>query len=414
MSHSHKVTEFPEGTMAETSDGALASLVNAADRLEALSQTGLLDSPAEEAFDRITRLTARLLNVPVSLVSLIDARRQFFKSQVGLASPWQDRRETPLSYSFCQHVVGTGLPLIISDARQDARVKDNPAISDLGIVAYVGVPLRNTGGHVLGALCALDGEVRRWTPDQVAMLSDLGAIVMAEIARRENDRQLADQLRESEERLRLALERQTLLMHEVGHRVKNSLQLVASLLGMQARNGVNPEVTRALSDAETRIHAIAGVHDQLWHSGDFSSIDLGAFIAGLCTAVQKTTPSHTIRYARPADTLKVAADVAVPAGLLVNELVTNAVKHAYPDGTGEVRIELTPLPPHGFRLEVADDGCGLPPKAEGKRPAHGLGLRLIDGLVRQVHGTLRTETIHTGADRPGTRFILEAAPAPSA
>ncbi|MCB0188137.1 MAG: GAF domain-containing protein, partial [Caldilineaceae bacterium] len=100
----------------------------AIERRQALLATGLLDSPPEAEFDRLTRLACRLLHVPVSLISLVDDQRQFFKSAQGLAEPWASRRETPLSHSFCKHVVLTDEPLVVSDARIDARLCENLAI----------------------------------------------------------------------------------------------------------------------------------------------------------------------------------------------------------------------------------------------------------------------------------------------
>jgi PAS domain S-box-containing protein len=141
----------------------------------------LLDSAPEEAFDRVTRLAARVLQVPVVLVSLVDRDRQFFKSQVGLPEPWASACQTPLSHSFCQHVVVRHSPLVIPDARLDPLVRENQAVTDLGVVAYAGVPLATREGHVLGALCAIDGEPRAWTDEDVVVLRDLAALVVTEI-----------------------------------------------------------------------------------------------------------------------------------------------------------------------------------------------------------------------------------------
>src|SRR4051794_34482891 len=118
-----------------------SDLIADAARLEALRRTGLLDTPPEPSFDRLTRLAARLLHAPVALVSLVDADRQFFKSCVGLPEPWSSRRQTPLSHPFCRHEVATGEPLIIEDARQHPLLCGNAAIKDLGVVAYLGIPL---------------------------------------------------------------------------------------------------------------------------------------------------------------------------------------------------------------------------------------------------------------------------------
>ena len=150
-------------------------------RLQALRRSGLLDSAAEESFDRITRIAASALGVPVALVSLVDEDRQFFKSCVGLPRPWSDDRQTPLSHSFCQHVVTGSQPLIITDAREHPLVRDNPAIDDLGVVAYAGFPLRMPDGEVLGSLCAIDSEPREWTERELETLRDLAESVMTEI-----------------------------------------------------------------------------------------------------------------------------------------------------------------------------------------------------------------------------------------
>jgi hypothetical protein len=150
-------------------------------RLGALRATGLLDSPAERAYDRITRLAARVLNAPVALVSLVDSNRQFFKSDAGLKEPWKSARETPLSHSFCQHTLQTREPLIVEDAHSHPLVRDNLAIRDLGVAAYAGVPLITGEGHVLGTLCVIDHHPRLWTSDQIDTLEALTASVMSEM-----------------------------------------------------------------------------------------------------------------------------------------------------------------------------------------------------------------------------------------
>jgi diguanylate cyclase (GGDEF)-like protein/PAS domain S-box-containing protein len=152
-------------------------------RLRALARSELLDSAAEDAFDRLTRLSSRLLRAPVCLVSLVDERRQFFKSGVGLEEPWASRRETPLSHSFCKHVVGSGARLVVADARESPLLRDNAAIGELGVVAYAGVPLA-VEGQTLGAFCVIDHVARAWTEDELEILSELGRAVAAQIASR--------------------------------------------------------------------------------------------------------------------------------------------------------------------------------------------------------------------------------------
>ena len=154
-------------------------------RLSAIERTALLDSPAEEAFDRVTRLAMRLLHVPISLVSVVDGHRQFFKSCVGLPEPWLSARQMPLSHSFCQHVVTSAKPLLIDNARENPLVRDNLAVRDIGVVAYIGAPLTSVDGHTLGTVCSLDTRPRNWSQTDVLLLSDLAAFVMSEIKLRD-------------------------------------------------------------------------------------------------------------------------------------------------------------------------------------------------------------------------------------
>ena len=178
-------------------------------RLEALRETALMDGPSEEAFDRLTRMAARLLDVPVSLVSLVDDTRQFFKSCIGLPQPWAVLRQTPLSHSFCQHAVASKSPLIIDDARNHPLVRNNPAVVDLNVISYAGVPLLTVNGQALGSFCVIDSKPRHWTDQEIAVLRDLAAMVMSEIESRLGRRAeilTRRALEESDQRLRIALE----------------------------------------------------------------------------------------------------------------------------------------------------------------------------------------------------------------
>ncbi len=162
-------------------DAPLGQALDDAERLRALAETGLLDEDPQPALDRLTRLASRVLDAPVSLVSLVDDHRQFFASQLGLGEPVASRRETPLSHSFCQHVVTSGENLVVADAPSDPRVSGNRAIEDLRVQAYAGVPLRTAEGHVLGSFCVIDHEPRDWTSDELEILSDLAAGCITEI-----------------------------------------------------------------------------------------------------------------------------------------------------------------------------------------------------------------------------------------
>ena len=173
-------------------------LANAA-RLLALQRLELLHTPPEEAFDRITRMVAKILHIPISVISLVTDSEQFFKSAVGLQEPWATTRTTPLSHSLCQHTMTRATSLVISDARHHPLAKDNLAVSEMGVVAYAGVPLQTRDGDVLGVLCAVDVQPRLWSAEELSILYDFAAMTMTEIELRRE----VIQRRETEAAMRL-------------------------------------------------------------------------------------------------------------------------------------------------------------------------------------------------------------------
>ncbi|HVJ46796.1 MAG TPA: GAF domain-containing protein, partial [Luteolibacter sp.] len=150
-------------------------------RLEALADTRLLDSLPEESFDRFTRLARSLLGAEISLVTLVDQHRQYFKSESGLGEPLRSLRQNDISYSFCRFVVEGGAPFVVEDARQDPRVHENPAVTELGVVSYLGMPISTLDGYILGSLCAAGTSPRQWSEADMRNLADLAAAVTREI-----------------------------------------------------------------------------------------------------------------------------------------------------------------------------------------------------------------------------------------
>ena len=162
--------------------GAPTQIINDPTRLAALNATGMMDSDEDEELDILTRLAAKVLKTPVALVSLVDERRQFFKSQVGLPDPWDKSRETPLSHSFCQWVVSSDQELVVDDARTHQVLSKNGATLDMGVVAYAGVPIKAASGETIGSFCAIETEHRNWNDEDLAILRDLGQLVDAYLA----------------------------------------------------------------------------------------------------------------------------------------------------------------------------------------------------------------------------------------
>ena len=163
---------------------APAELVLNPERMKALENTNLLDCPPEEYFDRLTALTAKLLDVPTALMSLVDKDRQFFMGQFGLGEPWSSARQTPISHSFCQWVVAGDANLIVEDASKHPVLCHNGAFTEIGVVAYAGVPLTADPDQAIGSFCALDSKPHVWTEWEIATLEDLGKLIDAFIIMR--------------------------------------------------------------------------------------------------------------------------------------------------------------------------------------------------------------------------------------
>ncbi|RPE63075.1 GAF domain-containing protein [Pacificibacter maritimus] len=157
---------------------------------------GLVDAKAPEAFNAITRLALQIFKTPVSLISVVQEEqdRQFFTSQIGLPDDVAARRQTPLSHSFCQHVKRAGQPLVVNDARKHPLVKNNLAVHDMEVIAYLGVPILGPGDAPLGALCVIENEPRVWTDDDVSILQDLAICVCDEIRLRHQMLEYSDLL----------------------------------------------------------------------------------------------------------------------------------------------------------------------------------------------------------------------------
>jgi GAF domain-containing protein len=176
------IEEIASGALREErrhDDGRVTVTVRDPERLSAVRA---LAGRRRPALDRLADVAARVVNAPVGLVTLVDADRQIFAGCIGVdREPWASDRATPISHSFCQHAVAAREPLIVSDAREHPVLKTNPAIRDLDVIAYLGVPLIDPEGHALGTLCVIDHKPRLWSSEHVRIISDLAAAVVTEL-----------------------------------------------------------------------------------------------------------------------------------------------------------------------------------------------------------------------------------------
>lgn len=197
-----------------------------------------------------------------------------------------------------------------------------------------------------------------------------------------------------------ALEAKTLLLHEVDHRVKNNLTMIGSLIRLQARGIDDPVITAKLDAMLERVDALSTVHRRLYQSSDITRFDVGAFTANLVPDVIASAGRSDIRLDLLCESVEVPSASASALGLIINEIVTNAVKHAYADGRGGTLTVRTATAEDGAVIEISDDGAGFDPAVQ----RDGLGKVLIRRLAKQVGGTVEW----TDA-RPGTRVAIRLA-----
>ena len=204
----------------------------------------------------------------------------------------------------------------------------------------------------------------------------------------------------SAQALQASLREKEALLMEVHHRVKNNLQVITSLLRLEAGRSTVPEAVDVLKAMQGRIRSMAQLHESLYRSGTFASVDLGVYLGQVVTQGfnSQVLSANLLQLKLHMGSVQVGMDQAIACGLLVNELVSNCLKHGFPDDrSGQVYVELQPADPATvqtdalWRLRVRDTGVGLPPDFEDRRE-QSLGMTLVGDLSQQAGGTLEFQS----------------------
>ena len=261
-------------------------------------------------------------------------------------------------------------------------------------VVLQGTPLVNRIEQVTGA----DGQPRWLSATKVPLRDADGRVTgLVGISRD------ITAVKQAEARLLSSLQEKEVLLKEIHHRVKNNLQVVSSLLRLQAETIADPELKDAFEDSQRRVRSMALVHEQLYRSADLAHIDFGEYLTGLVSFLRRShaRPLHNVRLRVEVAPITLEIDQAIPLGLLVNELVTNSLKYAFPDERAEAEIWVTAGRDAGggLVLAVGDNGVGLPETLDVEQTAS-MGWQLVQSFVAQLHGR------YTLQRQPGTLFTL--------
>jgi two-component sensor histidine kinase len=360
------------------------------ERLAALRSYRILDTLPEPEFDDLVQLAARACQTPVALISLIDERRQWFKAQVGLGV-----RETPLDRSICLSAMLLPGMTIVPDLSEDPRFVGNPLVTgEPHLRFYAGAVLRTPDGVPLGALCVLDHMPRDLTQEQASTLTMLAGQVMSQLELRRAIAERDEKLEAS----RQLEQRQSLLVRELHHRVKNTLATVQALVGATRRStGSFGAFYRSFSN---RITSLAKTHTLLtedyWQTAPLREIALNE--------LKPFAESRQPRFMLIGPPVELSADLAVPVGMALHELTTNAICHgalSVPGGHVEVRWSVDEG--EGVRkLHLEWRERGGPPVGE---PQHqGFGTTLLQRVLpMQCKADVEVQY-----DPEGLRFRMDA------
>jgi two-component sensor histidine kinase len=207
----------------------------------------------------------------------------------------------------------------------------------------------------------------------------------------------------ADDRLRASLREKEVMLKEIHHRVKNNLQIISSLLDMQARKIADPAVQAMLAESRNRVRSMALIHEQLYQSHDLAGIELDGYVRNLAESLLRSyrIPNQAVALKVEIDKISLDINRSIPCALILNELLSNALKHAFPPNlpSAQLSISMTCTADQQYRLEVHDNGVGFPTEVDF-RATRSLGMQLVNTLVSQLEGTIALE--RSG----GTRFVI--------
>ncbi|MEO6539226.1 MAG: GAF domain-containing sensor histidine kinase [Ferruginibacter sp.] len=376
------------------------------DRIRSLKKYDILDTPPDGSFDRITRLAAKLLGVPIAIVTLVDTDRIWFKSKYGI-----DVQQITRDPGLCSSAILSNELYIVEDARKDPRTLANPLIAgEFGLQFYAAAPLRVKGGHNLGTLCVIDKNPRKLTPENQEILQSLADILIDQIELR-----LA---------ARLAVSKQNQVLNMAAHDLKNPLTIIPLFADMIKHETDREKIATMCDKIEHTSARMLRMVNELLESAstEANEIQLNLKPINVADLVAAVIARNKILADKKNQQIKFLTDEQLIVYAdenkfteIVDNLINNAIKYS-PENTG---IYVTSKEADGrIILEVRDEGQGFTPgekvnlfqrfsrlssQPTGGETATGLGLSIVKTLVEAHEGTITAES--EGKDM-GSKFIV--------
>ncbi len=346
--------------------------------LQRTSFTDLLNHTARMTAEGLDAEYCKIMEyIPADKRLLVRAGVGWGEGVVGNASVGADL-DSPAGYAL-----QTGKPVISNHLENEERFRTPELLVEHGIRRAMNVILQGDGlpFGVLEVDSRSDGE---FGEHDIAFLQGAANILGMAIEQQQYQR-----------KLQAALDRHQILLKEVNHRVKNSLQVVSSMLHLQANAVGDPELSERLMEASTRILAVGRAYNRLAYNADYENIDLVGYLREVAEDLQTAVAPCTIQLDTPRE-IQFAADRAILVALIVNELILNAGRHAYPDSPdGVIRLQLVPDDDKAVSISVSDEGVGLPSDFNPARSKR-LGTRIVQALAGQLGAELTRRELTRG------------------
>jgi two-component sensor histidine kinase len=385
-----KIEQSPNPAPPESLGSVLRQRVRQQEIMAELGVSALKRIPLQDLLDTAVRMAADGLGAEFcKILEYIPRENRFLlragigwdPGLVGVASVGADLA-SPAGYAL-----KTGKPVISNHLENEERFRTSELLRDHGVRRAINVILEGDGSPfgVLEVDSQSEGE---FSEADISFLQGAANIIGMAIERQRY-----------EHSLHTALAHQKILMQEINHRVKNSLQLVGSMFNLQARSSKDTALVQALQEAYGRVTAIARVHERLYRNAEVGDVDLTAYLDDVCKDLQGVSGENVIEF-QASEVIRMNTDRAVLVALLVGEMVTNAAKHGYSAGVpGPIFVQLTRNGEASVTLSVRDEGKGLPADGDLK---NGLGMKIIDAFLKQSGATLEI-----GKPTVGAEFIVE-------
>jgi len=358
-----------------------------------ISDAAISSDSLEELFQSIHRVISDLMPASNFYIALYDQNTDLLSFPYFVDEVDQPDEPRKPGRGLTEYVLRTGKPLLASP-EVFAQLEESGEVELVGApsIDWLGVPL-NIDSRTIGVLVVQTyTEGVRYGEEEKNILKFVSDQVAMTVHRKR-----------AEARIKAQLQEKDVLLKEVHHRVKNNMQVISSLLNLQSRRVKDPAVFEMFKESQRRIRSMALIHERLYQSSDLSRIEFSEYLRNLATHLFHSYQINASRVQLKIEAEEVHLNIntAIPCGLIVNELVSNALKHAFPEGRkGQLEIDLHRVPGDGYGLRVMDDGVGFPEGLDFRK-TETLGMQIIRTLVEQIDGRLEINR------EKGTAFRLE-------